>query len=138
MILFIPHCFLACKLNRYFNNFCFEHMTLNVLICDTQKCFRKWQKLLVRQADMEKIESRTQFSDMVLCFFYRNAKVNVLRWVCSREEHKDQWHHNHMAIKLDRRKRWLSVRKHLDQKFGIKVHFSEKHSNYYETTYFHM
>ena len=37
-----------------------------------------------------------------------------------------------MAIKLDRQKRWLSFRKHLDQKFGVKVHFPDKHSNYYE------
>ena len=50
----------------------------------------------------------------------------------SKEDHKDQGHHYHMAIKLDRQKRWLSVRKDLDQKFGVKVHFSDKHSNYYE------
>ena len=37
-----------------------------------------------------------------------------------------------MTIKLDRQKRWLSFRKHLDQKFGVKVHFPDKHSNYYE------
>ena len=50
----------------------------------------------------------------------------------SKEDHKDQGHHYHMAIKLNRQKRWLSVRKDLDQKLGVKVHFSDKHSNYYE------
>ena len=69
---------------------------------------------------------------MVLGSFYRNGKANVLRWVCSKEEHKDQGHHYHMALKLDRQKRWLSVRKYLYQKFGVRVHFSEKHSNYFE------
>ena len=37
-----------------------------------------------------------------------------------------------MAIKLNCQKRWVSVRKYLDQKFGVKVHFSGKGSNYYE------
>ena len=50
--------------------------------------------------------------------------------MCSKEDHNDQGHHYPMAIKLDRQKRWLSVRKYLDQKFGVKVHFSDKHSNY--------
>ena len=40
-------------------------------------------------------------------------------------------YHYHMAIKLDRVKRWLSVRKLIESENGIRVNFSEHHSNYY-------
>ena len=96
-------------------------------------------KLLVSAVDyliayiaIKKVESRTQFSDMVLDSFYRNCKANVLRWVCGKEEHKDQGHHYHMTIKLDHQKRWLPVRNYSDQKCDIKVRLSHKHSNYNE------
>ena len=96
-------------------------------------CSRSVYLITYSQADIEKVESHLQFSDMVLDSFRRNGKANVLRWVCSKEEHKIAMRdHYHMAIKLDRQKRWLSVRKDLDQKFGVKVHFSDKRSNYYE------
>ena len=95
-------------------------------------CSRSVYLITYSQADIEKVESRLQFSDMVLDSFRRNGKAIVLRWVCSKEEHKDQRHHHHMATKLDCQKRWLSFRKHLDQKFGVKVRFSDKRSNYYE------
>ena len=52
--------------------------------------------------------------------------------MCCKKEHKDQGHHYHMTVKVDCQKRWLSVRKHLDRKFCIKVHFSDQHSNQYE------
>lgn len=76
------------------------------------------------QADIEKVESHLEFRDMVLDFFRRNGKTNILRWVCSKEEHKDQGYHYCMAIKLDRQRRWLSLRKDLDQRFGVKVQTS--------------
>ena len=95
-------------------------------------CSRSVYLITYSQADIEKVESRTQLTGMVLDSFCRKGNVTVLRWACSKEEHKDQGHHYHTALKLDRQKRWLSVRKHLHQKFGVKVHFSDKHSNYYE------
>ena len=92
-------------------------------------CSRSVYLITYSHADIEKVKSCVQFRDMVFDFFHRNGKANVLRWVCSKEGHKDLGNHCHMAIKLDRQKRWPSVRKHLDQKFGVKVHFSDKHSN---------
>ena len=89
-------------------------------------CSRSVYLITYSQADIGKVESRTQFSDMVLDSVCRNGNGNVLRWVCSKEEHKDQWHHYPMALKLDRQKRWLSVKKYLHQKFGVKVHFLDK------------
>ena len=37
-----------------------------------------------------------------------------------------------MALKFNRQKRWLPIKKYLHQKFGVKVHFSDKHSTYYK------
>ena len=95
-------------------------------------CRRLVYLITYSQADIEKVERRTQFSDIVLDSFCRNGNASVLRWLCSKEEHKGQGHHYHGVLKLDCQKRWLSVRKHSHQKFGVKVHFSGKHSNYYE------
>ena len=95
-------------------------------------CSRSVNLITYSQVAIEKVESWAQFSDMVLDFFCRNGKANILKKVCSKDEHQDQGHHYHMAIKLVHQKRWLLVRKHLDQKFGIKAHFSDKHSSYHE------
>ncbi len=39
--------------------------------------------------------------------------------------------HFHMAIKLERRGRWLTVRNFLDEVYGIQVNFSANHNTYY-------
>ena len=39
--------------------------------------------------------------------------------------------HYHMALKLEKRTRWLKVRKFLDEEYGIKVNFSSNHNTYY-------
>ena len=67
-------------------------------------CIRSVYLTAYSQANIEKVESRLEFSDTVLDSFRRNGKANVLRWVCSKEDHKDRGHHYHMAIKLDRKK----------------------------------
>ena len=36
-----------------------------------------------------------------------------------------------MAVKLSARRRWLKVRNYMDDKFSIKVNFSNHHHNYY-------
>ena len=36
-----------------------------------------------------------------------------------------------MAIKLSKQARWIQVRNFLDEKYGIKVNFSDKHNTYY-------
>ncbi|CAB3981320.1 Hypothetical predicted protein [Paramuricea clavata] len=42
-------------------------------------------------------------------------------------------YHYHMALKLKRRGRWVQVRANLDEKFGIKVNFSDHHNTYYSS-----
>ena len=36
-----------------------------------------------------------------------------------------------MAVKLQRCKRWLSCKRYLEENYGISVHFSDVHHNYY-------
>ena len=67
--------------------------------------------------------------------------MRVLHWVVSLESHADtdnsvsneinNSYHYHMAVKLSKCKRWLQVRKFLDERYRIKVHFSDIHNTYY-------
>ena len=51
---------------------------------------------------------------------------------CAEENHLDGLStHYHLALKLDRVKRWKAVRKSLEVKYGICVNFSDHHSNYF-------
>lgn len=79
------------------------------------------------QADREKVESKQEFSEIVVQEF---KDCEVIQWVCSEEKHKEEGFHYHLALKLDRVKRWKSVRERIQQKYGISVHFSDHHSNY--------
>lgn len=86
------------------------------------------------RAQPERIESRDSFAVKVLDSF-ENANPNttskVLQWVCSEEKHQDGGIHYHMAVKLDRSRRWLKVRNYADKTHGVKLNFSSSHANYY-------
>ena len=87
------------------------------------------------QADTTKVPSREKFSDIVLQAFQQrevhNAQCAVEHWSCCLEYHRDGGVHFHMAIKLTRPKRWLAVRQLIHARYGINVHFSNRHVNYY-------
>ena len=80
------------------------------------------------QVDKELFPTRRSFVDVVLQSF---NDANVVQWCCSLEQHISAGVHYHMAIKLDRNKRWISSKRFLQESCGISVHFSEIHSNYY-------
>ena len=92
------------------------------------------------RADTSHFPSRSSFSEAVL-EGWENCGVRVLHWVVSLEAHADtdnsvsneinNSYHYHMAVKLSKCKRWLQVRKFLDERYGIKVHFSDIHNTYY-------
>ncbi|KAK2549578.1 hypothetical protein P5673_029967 [Acropora cervicornis] len=48
-----------------------------------------------------------------------------------KEAHQVNGFHYHMALKLNRCKRWLSSKWYLEENHGISVHFSNIHHNYY-------
>lgn len=82
------------------------------------------------QADEEKFPTRNSFAVAVLAAFSRtNSKV--IQWCCSLENHKTSGVHYHMCIKLDKLQRWLAAKNFLAESYGISVHFSDRHANYY-------
>lgn len=86
------------------------------------------------KADAEIIASRESFAVAVLDSFENadpSSKTNIVQWVCSEEKHKNGDSHYHMAVKLDKNRRWLKVRNYADSKHGVKLNFSSSHSNYY-------
>ena len=80
------------------------------------------------QVDESKCESKTEFVSIVTDEF---KDCEVLQWVCCEEKHADGNSHYHLAIKLDRVKRWKAVRQRLQDKYNICVNFSDHHNNYY-------
>jgi len=74
--------------------------------------------------------TRESFTNAVLEAF-RLTPATPLRWVCSRENHRDGNPHYHMAVKLDRVQRWLLVKERIHNMYGVVVNFSGHHHNYF-------
>ena len=86
------------------------------------------------QADTTKVSSRQRFAEIVVEAFQLRQVSNestVQQWACCLELHQTGGIHFHMAIKLRRPRRWLSVRQFIHTRYGINVHFSNRHVNYY-------
>ena len=78
----------------------------------------------------QKFPTRESFAQAVVKSFEAiNTKVEL--WACSKEAHQVNGFHHHMALKLNRCKRWLSSKRYLEENHGISVHFSNIHHNYY-------
>ena len=85
------------------------------------------------QAEFKKISCRREFTNAVLEGFSK-CKARVVEWCCLREKHKGSGEHCHLvALKLNRNQRWLAVKEYLLDNYGISVHFSNRHHNYYST-----
>ena len=81
------------------------------------------------QADLIKFPTRKSFTDVITEAF-SNGQAQIKQWICSIENHKDRGKHYQLAIKLDRVRRWLSIRNYLEKNNEIQMNFSERHSNY--------
>ena len=90
--------------------------------------------LTYSRADLRIFPERKSFADAV-CEAVLNCegpKAKIVQWSCCQESHKKGGgKHFHMAIKLNRVKRWLPIRDYLKNKWSIYVHFSNRHVNYY-------
>ena len=75
--------------------------------------------------------SRTQFTDIIVDAWHSNSRSKILQWVVSLESHQNRGSHFHMAIKLSTTSRWRAIRRFVDNKHGIKLNFSDSHTNYY-------
>lgn len=81
-------------------------------------------------ADKRKVPSRQRFAEIVLEAFELGG-ASVLQRPCCKEPHRAGGIHFHMAIKLSRPQRWLSTRRLIQTPYGINVHFSNLHVNYF-------
>ena len=78
------------------------------------------------KANAEIIESRESFALVVLDSFQNadpTSNAKVVQWVCSQESHQNGKIHYHMAVKLDRNRRWLTVRNYAGQKAWPEIKF---------------
>ena len=82
------------------------------------------------QADVLKVKSKSDFAQLVVSQFDRNDKV-VQQWVSSVELHRESGVHYHLAIKLNKGRRFKQVRENIFREHGINLDFSEWHDNYY-------
>lgn len=75
--------------------------------------------------------SRAQFADIIVDAWRSNSRSRILQWVVSLEAHQNGGSHFHMALKLSTTSRWQAIRRFVDNKHGIKLNFSDTHTNYY-------
>lgn len=85
------------------------------------------------QANLNKFPEREDFSEAVATAFNTvgDSGVKVLYHATCREKHQDGNSHYHCTIKLSGPKRWLRIKNHLSEMFGIVVNFTGDHDNYY-------
>ena len=83
------------------------------------------------QADLQKFPTRRAFADVVVNSFGCETETPVVQWACCLEQHRNGGYHFHIAVKLQRCKRWLPSKSYLTQQYSISVHFSSSHDNYY-------
>lgn len=82
------------------------------------------------QADTQKFSTRQAFASAVVESFSQ-GKAKVVHWCCCLENHKKSGQHYHLSLKLDRNQRWLPSKAYLRDVYGITVHYSSIHHNYY-------
>ena len=75
--------------------------------------------------------SRVQFAELIVEAWHTCSRSKIIQWVVSLEAHENCGNRFHMAIKLSSPARWLKVRNFVDDKYGIKLNFSNSHTNYY-------
>ena len=82
----------------------------------TKRQLRSVYLITYSQADMTIFPTRQSFADAVIEGFDSPA-LKVEQWVCCKEQHQTKGEHYHMAIKLNKVKRWLSVKESINTKY---------------------
>lgn len=82
------------------------------------------------QVDIEICPTRQSFVSLIVGAF-NICGIDIVNWVCSKENHTEGGFHYHMAVKLSQRRRWLSVRNWLQERYHVRVNFSNNHNNYF-------
>ena len=98
------------------------------------KAVRSVYLVTYSQADLSIFPDKQSFADAVCEAVLKceGPKSKVIQWTCCQENHKKRGgKHYHMAVKLNKIKRWLPIWQYLKNKWNVYVHFSNRHSNYY-------
>ena len=62
---------------------------------------------------------------------FSTGKAKVVQWCCSEEEHRNKGKHYHIVVKLTQNQRWLTSKRFLMENYGVSVHYSSAHHDYY-------
>ena len=95
------------------------------------RAYRSIFLITYSQVDVNKIQSKHEFSECITGAIERATPAKVVQWVVGEEEHFNGGIHYHMGVKLDRQQRWLAVRDRIFADHHINVNFSDGHQNYY-------
>ena len=87
------------------------------------------------RADMTIFPTKGEFATSVVEIF-NEGKVKVESWVCCLESHKVEGVHYHLAVKLTRPRRWKAIKMKIQEKYGISVHFSSRHDQYFDAWFY--
>jgi hypothetical protein len=82
------------------------------------------------QADKAVFPTREDFALGVEKSF-STGKAKVVQWCCSEEEHRNKGKHYHIVVKLTQNQRWLTSKRFLMENYGVSVHYSSAHHDYY-------
>ena len=82
------------------------------------------------QADKAVFPTRKDFALGVVKSF-SSGKAKVVQWCCSEEEHRNKGKHYHIVVKLTQNQRWLTSKRFLMEIYGVSVHYSSAHHDYY-------
>ncbi|CAB4033143.1 Hypothetical predicted protein [Paramuricea clavata] len=74
--------------------------------------------------------SRRSFAEAVVRSFTQRT-ASVIQWCCAQENHLRSGVHFHVPIKINKNQRWLPAKRYLQETYGISVHFSSIHANYF-------
>lgn len=133
------HCLSQSCLLQYIARFYTNHLTVYVeksnitFVMETlrNRDVRTVYLITYSQADIDRFNNQSFATLIVDAFTDEEANVRVMQWVCCRERHQDGGYHFHMAIKLNKLKRWLTIRRILSTQHNIEVNFSGIHNDYY-------
>ena len=81
--------------------------------------------LTYSKENVEKFPSRQCFLSAVTKAFAETG-AEVSHWTCCQEYNKNKKIHYHMAVNMNKLRRWKSVKEQLKSKHNINVHFSDK------------
>ena len=86
------------------------------------------------QADTSRF-TRESFAEAVVSLF-NNGKAKVVEWVCAMETHRNGGKHFHIALQLTKLKRWKAIKNEMMDLYGVVLHFSDIHTDYYDAWHY--